>query len=200
MMAEARLFDFSEFPILLTERLCLRQLVETDAESVMAIRGDYQVTRYNIGDAYTDIAQAVGLIDNIRRTFENESTLYWGITLRPANTVIGMIGYNYWNRIDHRGSVGFDLAREYWGRGIMPEALREILRFGFEQMGLNRVEADASVYNTQSQRTLQKVGFRQEGHLREQYHEADSYHDLLLFALLKRQFMELDHSAGGSTA
>lgn len=197
MMTEARLFDFSEFPVLLTERLCLRQLVPSDADAIMAIRGDFQVTRYNIGDAYTDIAQASGLIENIDRMFENQSTLYWGITLLPVSTVIGMIGYNYWNRMDHRGSVGFDLARAYWGRGIMPEALRGILRFGFEQMGLNRVEADASVYNTQSQRTLQKVGFRQEGHLREQYHEANSYHDLLLYALLKRQFMELNHLTGG---
>jgi [ribosomal protein S5]-alanine N-acetyltransferase len=129
--------------------------------------------------------------------FEHASTLYWGITLKSIDTVIGMIGYNYWNRVDHRGSVGFDLARAYWGQGIMPEALREVLRFGFERMGLNRVEADASVYNVQSQRTLQKVGFRQEGHLHEQYHEADSYHDLLLFALLKRQFMELDSTTRG---
>jgi hypothetical protein len=56
MMTEVRLFDFKEFPVLMTERLCLRQLVAEDAEAVMAIRGDYQVTRYNIGDAYTDIA------------------------------------------------------------------------------------------------------------------------------------------------
>lgn len=192
MMTEARLFDFSEFPVLQSERLCLRQLVEEDAEAVMAIRGDYEVTRYNIGAAYADIAQAQGLIDNIGRMFENENSLYWGITLQPVDAVIGMIGYNYWNRVDHRGSVGFDLARAYWGRGIMPEALRTVLRFGFERLGLNRVEADASVYNFQSQRALQKVGFRQEGHLREQYHEADGYHDLLLFALLKRQFMVLD--------
>jgi ribosomal-protein-alanine N-acetyltransferase len=197
MMTEARLFDFSEFPVLMTERLCLRQLTQADANNVMVIRGDYQVTRYNIGDAYTDIMQAEALIDNITRMFDNESTLYWGITLKHVDTVIGMIGYNYWNRIDHRGSVGFDLARDYWGRGIMPEALRGILRFGFDRLGLNRVEADASVYNTQSQRTLMKVGFRQEGHLREQYHEADSYHDLLLFALLKRQFMELDDPTFG---
>ncbi len=188
-MTETRLFDFSEFPVLETERLILRELVEADAEAIMAIRGDYEVTRYNIGEAYRDIAQARGLISNISRMFEHESSMYWGITLRPLNTVIGMIGYNYWNRIDHRASVGFDLARAYWGQGIMPEALRSVLQFGFERMDLNRVEADASVYNLQSQRALQKVGFRQEGHLREQYHESDSYHDLLLFALLKRQFV-----------
>lgn len=188
-MAATRLFDFSEFPILQTERLCLRALVEEDAEAIMLIRGDYEVTRYNIGDAYKDIAQAHQLITNIGRMFDNQSSLYWGITLSPVDKVIGMIGYNYWNRMDHRASVGFDLARAYWGRGIMPEALRVVLHFGFDQMGLNRVEADASVYNSQSQRTLQKVGFRQEGHLHEQYHEAESYHDLLLFALLKRQFI-----------
>ena len=110
------------------------------------------------------------------------------MTLKGDDSVIGMCGYNYWVRTDFRASVGYDLARAYWGSGLMPEALRAILAFGFEQMALNRVEADASENNRQSMRVLEKVGFLREGHQREQYYENGEFGDLVLFSLLKRDF------------
>jgi len=187
------LFDFTQFPTLETERLILRELRLTDADAVFRIRGDYEVTRYNIGAAYTSLDQSIALIESVLNGYREENELRWGIVLKDAprseaGQVIGVCGYNYWSRINHRGSVGYDLARPSWGRGIMPEALTAIINFGFERMGLNRIEADASFYNTASTHVLEKLGFHQEGLQREQYFEDGSYHDLRLFALLKRDW------------
>jgi len=181
-------FDFSSFPVLETDRLVLRQMKADDDRAVYEIRNDYQVTKYNIGDAYTDIRQAQTLIRNIQTEFDNEKTMRWGIVVKPQNKVIGMVGYNYWDQLDHRASIGFDLRQDHWRRGIMSEAVQEVLRFGFEDMRLNRVEADASIYNVGSITLLRKVGFLQEGVQREQYYEDGNYHDLILFALLKREW------------
>lgn len=182
------MFNFETFPLLETPRLRLRQIIPSDAESVFAIRGDYEVTKYNSGAAYESIDQAQALIDSMTHYYEVELEIRWGITLKPHDTVIGMAGFNYWNQDNRRASIGFDLAQAYWRQGIMQEAIREILRFGFQAMELNRIEADASAENAASISLLKRLGFVQEGLQRDQYYEHGRYYDLVLFSLLRRDW------------
>ncbi len=179
------MFDFQEFPIIQTERLILRQMTLKDTDAVFAIRSDYEVTKYNIGKAYTEKSQAEDLIKGIQEEYEEQKAVRWGITLKAENTVIGMTGFNYWHQVDNRGSIGFDLAQAYWRKGIMREAVTAMINFGFAEMKLHRIEADASRYNTASIGLLKSLGFQQEGIQREQYYEDGAYHDLLMFALLE---------------
>lgn len=182
------MFDFSQFPTLETSRLRLREIVAEDYEAIFAIRGDYEVTKYNTGDAYTDIEQAQALIDSMTALFSEGQELRWGITLKPDDTVIGMCGFNYWHRIDKRTSIGFDLNRNFWKRGIMREAVFAMLNFGFEKMELNRIEASATSENIASVKLLQSLNFQQEGIQREQYFEAEQFYDLSLFGLLRQEW------------
>ncbi|MBZ0304280.1 MAG: GNAT family N-acetyltransferase [Anaerolineae bacterium] len=183
------LFDFSTFPTLQTERLILRDITLDDVIGVYHIRSDYQVTRYNSGAPYTHIDQARRLIQAIRDGYTDKNELRWGITQKNGNDrVIGMCGFNYWHRKDQRASVGYDLARASWGQGIMSETLRAVIAFGFEQMQLNRIEADCTVENEASSRLLLHLGFQPEGLQREQYYEEGRFWDLRLFALLRRAY------------
>jgi [ribosomal protein S5]-alanine N-acetyltransferase len=175
------------FPTLHTHRLTLREIVAGDAAAIMIIRGDYEVTRHNIGAAYTDIAQAHGLIDGIAEDVAG-GVPRWAIALRDDDTLIGMVGYNTWDRHDQRASVGFDLARAHWGGGIMSEALRCVIAYGFDEMRLNKIEADTSEHNVASMALLRKLGFREEGRQREQFYEDERFHDLVLWGLLKREW------------
>jgi ribosomal-protein-alanine N-acetyltransferase len=130
----------------------------------------------------------VKLINALGEGFRLKDEIRWGITRRGEDIVIGMVGYNFWARADNRAAVGYDLARAAWGQGIMPEALQRIIEFGWERMGLNRIEADCSADNPASVRVLEKVGFTLEGRQREQYYDEDGYHDLLLWGLLRRDY------------
>ncbi|GAB4509234.1 MAG: GNAT family N-acetyltransferase [Anaerolineae bacterium] len=181
------LFDFGEFPVLETERLMLREITLKDTAAVFAIRGDYEVTKYNIGAAYLDMAQASSLIVSIKGDYLHKRAVRWGMVLKDTGEFVGMCGYNYWNQQDFRASIGYDLLRSQWGKGLMPETLRAVIAFGFQQMNLNRIEADTSLNNIASVRVLQKLGFRQEGRQREQYFENGRFYDLLLFSLLRRE-------------
>src|SRR5262245_46821473 len=143
----ADLFDFGDFPILETPRLILRRILPEDAEAIFAIRGDYEVTKLNIGPAYPDVGYAVNLIRAMEDSYTQKNEIRWGITLRSEDVVIGMLGYNYWIRPDARASVGYDLLRDAWGNGIMPEALLAIIDFAWDYMDLNRIEADCSGEN-----------------------------------------------------
>jgi [ribosomal protein S5]-alanine N-acetyltransferase len=186
------LFDFEAFPILETPRLILREITPEDADAIFVIRGDYEVTRLNTGPAYPDVSHAEKLIKSLGEGFRLKDEIRWGITRRGEDMVIGMVGYNFWARADSRAQVGYDLARAAWGRGIMPEALHAVIRFGWDQMGLNRIEADCSADNAASIRVLEKLGFKLEGRQRDQYYEEDGYHDLLLWGLLKREYVPPD--------
>ncbi|MCC6612245.1 MAG: GNAT family N-acetyltransferase [Anaerolineae bacterium] len=184
-------FDFSYFPMLETPRLRLREMLPEDAGGMMSFRGEYEVTKYNSGAPYQDIAQARAAIEGIADDFATRRTLRWGIVLKEAgdDAIVGQIGYNYWARRDHRAAVGFDLARIYWGRGLMTEALHAVVQFGFERMQLNRIDADADDENIASQRVLTKVGFVREGLQRQQYYEDGTFHDLAIFGLLKQDYV-----------
>ncbi|MBZ0282699.1 MAG: GNAT family N-acetyltransferase [Anaerolineae bacterium] len=184
------LFDFTAFPVLNTPRLTLRQLLPSDAEAVFQIRGDYEVTKYNTGKAYATVQEASDLISAIESAYQAQNEIRWGITRKGHSLVIGMCGYNYWVRHDRRGSVGYDLARAHWGQGIMSEAVRAVVEFGFNHMGLNRIEADADARNVASTRVLEKIGFQREGLQREQFYEVGAFHDLVLFGLLKRDYLK----------
>src|SRR5690349_6506157 len=103
------LFDFEAFPTLETARLVLRDITLDDAEAIFAIRGDYAVTRLNTGPAYPDVSHAAKLITSLREGFRLKDEIRWGITRRGNDTVIGMVGYNFWARADSRAQVGYDL-------------------------------------------------------------------------------------------
>lgn len=181
-------FNFGAFPVIETDHLRLREITKEDAPALFDLRSDYEVTKYNIGPAYTKLTQAIHLIKRIHDAYTAQREIRWAITHFPNPILIGMVGFNYWDRTDNRGSIGFDLRRDYWGQGIMTEAVTAVLHFGFQHMHLNRIEADTSAYNTASAALLRRLGFSQEGHQREQYFENGTYHDLLLFALLHKDW------------
>lgn len=185
-------FDFEAFPTLTTPRLTLREFTTADAPALFRIRGDVRVTRMNSGQPMKTMDEAHELIDKALKAFEDKRRLDWAIVLKdqPEAGVIGRVGYNYWLRQDRRASIGYDLAFRYWGNGIMTEAVRAIVAFGFGRMNLNRVEADADADNIGSIRVLEKVGFKREGLQEDQYFEWGEFHNLVLFALLRRDYFE----------
>jgi [ribosomal protein S5]-alanine N-acetyltransferase len=87
-------------------------------------------------------------------------------------------------------ALGYELAPAYWGQGMMTEALTAVLRYTFTLMALNRVEAYVVPQNAPSIALLQKLGFVNEGLMREYGYWGQTFHDLYLFALLKREWGE----------
>lgn len=178
---------WSEFPVLETERLILRQPRLSDAPDVFVFSSDPVVQKYN-AEPTTDIAEADELIRAYNAEYESTDGVIWGITLQGVDAVIGMIGFHYWS-IHNRAMLGYDLARAYWGRGIGSEAARRVIRFGFKNMGLNRIEAPTIEDNHESVRMLEKLGFTCEGIRREYTLEDDGkYHNSAMYALLLSEY------------
>jgi ribosomal-protein-alanine N-acetyltransferase len=180
---------FSAFPTLETPRLRLRAFRAEDAQAILHLFGDEAVTRYYDLETMTSLEQAETLLGRMMQRFERAEALRWGIALKETDALIGTGGYN--SLAGTRAQIGYDLASAWWGRGLMTEALAAILRFGFEQMELNRIEAGVMPGNEASVRVLRKLGFQEEGTLREYGFWKGAFHDLRWFALLKREYVAL---------
>lgn len=165
-----------------TERLVLRPLQKDDLETFLSIFSNPEVTRYYEVETMTGLAQAEKLLDH----FIAIGRL--GIALKESERIIGSCGIFAITQEYYSASLGYDLAREYWGRGIMTEALKTLLGFGFLSMGLNRISALTYPDNAASIRLLSKLGFRTEGIMREFGFWKGCFHDMSLHALLKREW------------
>ena len=184
----ADIFDFSAFPTLTTDRVVLRELEPSDAADVFVWRSDPVVQKYN-SEPMREVAQAAALIDELRGDFAAERAIEWAVTLPRDGRAIGLFGFVSWQRCHHRANIGYDLRRDHWGRGIATAALDAILRFGFERMGLHRVEATTIADNHGSVRLLGRLGFQREGLRREHSLEEDgTYHDGAVYGLLRQEY------------
>jgi len=184
------LFTFGPFPRLETDRLILREITWRDVGALYNLFSDPEVTRYNDVYTFQNWVDAETLFHFLQERYRKRIGLRWGITLKSndAQTLIGTCGYNTWARNNNCGEIGYDLLQTHWNLGYMTEAVRAIVRFGFTRMHLNRVEADVMVPNNGSAKVLQKVGFTEEGTLRQRGYWKGEYHDLRFFSILREEF------------
>jgi ribosomal-protein-alanine N-acetyltransferase len=173
-------------PTFETDRLILRQLHgASDLDALFELFADPEMARYTDTGPFESLSEATEVMDWIDGIFNRRQGMRWALILKASDdTLIGTGGYNHWHRWSNSAEIGYDLAQRYWGQGLMTEALEPLLVFGFEQMALNRIEADVTVGNEASMRLLTKLGFQREGLLRQRGFWKDGYHDVWLFSLL----------------
>ncbi|MDQ0089247.1 ribosomal-protein-alanine N-acetyltransferase [Paenibacillus anaericanus] len=176
-------------PVLESERLRLRAMERADAEILFRYWSDPEVVKYMNISPFASVEDTLEMINLLNGLSESDDTLRWGIELKEEGILIGSCGFNVWELSgSYRGEIGYDLGREYWGHGYMSEALHMLLAYGFETMGLNRIEALVDPDNVRSRELLGAFHFHEEGLLRE-YQKTDAgFIDLLMNSLLKREF------------
>jgi len=178
----------NQYPILVTERLRLREIVEADAADILHFRGDRETQKYNTVPM-RDEAEARGLIRTMQSWYATRQAIQWGITLPDEDRVLGICGVHDWSRRHRRAFIGYDLTREYWGRGLASEAMRAVVRFGFEQLDLHRLEAITATENARSIRLLERLGLKREGVRREYSQQADgSFQSSAIYGLLREEY------------
>jgi ribosomal-protein-alanine N-acetyltransferase len=183
-------------PTLTAPRVALRWMTEADIPALYSVFGDPEVTRYWSTRALRDPAGAEALLREIEARFRARTLFQWGVCLRSDDAVIGTCTLFCLDLAHRRGELGYSLGRAHWGHGLMSEALSALIAFAFDTLGLHRIEADADPRNGRSIRTLERLGFRREGHLRERYHLNGEIQDALIFGLLRREWPRSDPGHG----
>lgn len=177
---------FAEHPVLQTERLILQKMRPEDAPGHLAYCSDMEVLAHVPLDFTPDLAAAERSIRGFMSMYEAKRAAPWGITLKATGEHVGLIGFESWNAQVDRAEIGFVVAKSVWRQGIATEAAHRVMRFGFEQMRLHRLEGRVTPDNLGSRELLErKLGMRREGLLRGQSYWRGAYHDLELYAVLR---------------
>jgi [ribosomal protein S5]-alanine N-acetyltransferase len=184
--------EVSGFPTLVTKRLCLREIVDEDAEDLFAIQGDPDLMRWFGADPLKDPTAAQDLVKTFAswRLQPNPGTR-WAIQTKESRKLIGTCGLFSWNRTWRKCVVGYELASHTQGQGFMREALSIIFTWGFEHMQLNRIEAQIHPSNLASIKLARSLGFVEEGRLRQVGYWGGQYHDMLQFSLLRSEWNQI---------
>lgn len=178
--------DLPVFPVLTTERLILRQLRTSDAEQVFAIRSDRLVMRHVSRPLALTMDDAFTLIERITSTVAANDAVQWAMTLKDDDRLIGIIGFWRIIKEHHYAELGYMLARDQWGRGLMSEAIGAVVACGFNVIGLHKVEAITRPTNAASMHALEKNGFVREAHFKENIFWEGVFHDSLHYGRLAK--------------
>jgi ribosomal-protein-alanine N-acetyltransferase len=173
-----------------TERLTLRFLGEADLPSLDAIFSDPEVMRYWSYPAWNDPSRARQMLVDVQEGYRTGSGLELGIERNSDSVLVGRCTLFGLHVPSRRAEVGYALGRPYWGAGYMHEALQALLEHAFQRLDLNRLEADIDPRNAASARTLERLGFQKEGHLRERWIVNGEISDTGLYGLLRREWLE----------
>jgi len=131
--------QFSPFPELKTRRLVLRQLTANDQNEIFFLRSDEAVNKYVDRPRPASVADALAHIDRLNSGINKNELIFWGITLAGDPHIIGGIGIWNFSKEDSTAEVGFELAPEHQGKGIMTEAFHAVIRYAFDTINARRL-------------------------------------------------------------
>lgn len=179
--------NFSSFPEIITERLLLRKMKDADAPEIQFLRSDDTVMKYIDREKTKTAEEAVAFIQKVNENIDKNESVMWAISLKDnPDKLIGNIGF--WRIINkhYRSEIGYMLHPDFWGKGIMKEALLAAINFGFNSMKLHSIEAHINPDNTASGMLLEKAGFVREAYFKEDFFFRGKFIDTAIYSLLNK--------------
>jgi [ribosomal protein S5]-alanine N-acetyltransferase len=176
---------------LYSDNLILRPFELDDAERVRELAGDYDIAKTTLHIPYPypeDAAEA--FIKRTHETAKQGSIYAFAIVRKLDDELLGAISLGIVPEYK-RAELAYWMGKPYWGQDYTTEAASKLLKFGFEELDLNRIFAFAFSTNPASSRVMQKIGMTYEGTLVQHVRKWDQYHDLVAYGILKQTYQEL---------
>lgn len=177
-------FNFAPFPVIETERLVLRRITNNDVNEVFELRSNPETMKYIPRPLAKTAEDALEHIATIEEKIVLNEGINWGITLKNNSKLLGIIGFYRMQPENYRAEIGYMLLPEFHAKGIITEALKRLIPYGFNDLKLHSIEAVIDPGNLASENVLQKCGFIKEAHLKEcQFYEG-KFIDKVIYSLL----------------
>lgn len=169
---------------LVTERLMLRPLLESDVDAFFSIWSHAETMKYFSFPTMTSIDQAHERVSRILSASEKGENFFCTIEIRETGEVIGNCALFHGDAQCRRAEIGFCLNRNHWRKGYAEEAASAVIGHGFDAINLHRIEADIDPRNEASAKLLERLGFIREGLLRERWIVDGEVSNSALYGLL----------------
>ena len=177
--------ELNPFQNLETERLFLRQVRESDAPEILTLRSDDRIMLYLDKEKMQTEAEAREFIQKYDLAIQENEGINWGIYQKEdPEKLIGTIGLWRFIKHNHRAEIGYTIHPDFWNQGLASEALNAVLNYGFRTLKLHSIEANINPENKASRRLLEKHGFVQEAHFKEDYYFNGRFLDSVILSLV----------------
>lgn len=177
-----------------TDRLILRPWTPADADAIFPIVSDPEFPRLMSWRAHASIEETLAFVAATQRGLAEDTQLAWAI--ERGGRPVGCISLDdltwvlrAW-RLD-RAEIGYWLAPDQWGQGVMTEAGRAAMRFSFETLGLHKLEIGCLAENDRSRRVIEKCGFRFIGRREEDVWRDGAWHAALRYELTAGEWTDV---------
>ncbi|GAA4009170.1 GNAT family protein [Allokutzneria multivorans] len=173
-----------------TDRLLLRAYTPDDLDALYDIRSRPDVVRYLLFDVRTREQVRESLADRVNQWYlEKEGdAMVLAVQRKDTGELIGDVVLFWRSETSGRGELGFVFHPDHSGKGFASEAAREVLRLGFEELGLHRIEGRCDLRNTASSRLMERLGMRREAVFKEYEFVKGEWCDELILAMLDREW------------
>ena len=178
--------NFHPFQNLETERLLLRRLAITDVVEVLELRGNPETMKFIPRPLAKSNEDALVHIAMINEKIDENIGINWAITLKGNPKLLGIIGHYRIQPENYRAEIGYMLLPEFHSQGIVSEAIKTVVDYGFDVMNLHSIEAVIDPQNFASEKVLQKNGFVKEAHFLENEFAEGKFWDTVIYSLLKK--------------
>jgi len=179
-------FNFSPFPIIETERLRLDLLQNSDVNEIFQLRSDPETMKYIPRPLVKNNEDALAHIKLILDNIENNLGINWAIRIKDEPKLLGIIGFYRLQPENYRAEIGYMILPEFHGKGYVPEAVKRLTKYGFEDLKLHSIEAVIAPENYASEKVLQKCGFTKEAHFKESEFYDGKFLDKVIYSLLEK--------------
>ena len=171
-----------------TDRLILDPLAADDAGDLFDIYSHDAAMVYWDSPPHEDVAETQEMID----AMTGDEACWWAVRRKEEDRCIGVVGY-----LGNPGvpGMGYILHPNYWQQGLMREAVRAVLKFGFETLQLDRVELWINEDNAASQNLAREVGFKRRGRFRQKYWHHRTAHDKIVYGIRANEWLQADDGA-----
>ena len=187
-------------PSLVGKKLILRPFESADiGEAYLRWLNDPEVTRYlGVGREPVTLESVRRYVDRFR---DSSTDLLFAIVDRQTDRHIGNVTLNHIHPIHRTADTGLMIGdKAYWGKGCAFEAWVLLIDFAFAQLGLHKIIAGAVAANKGSISVLKRLGFREEGVLREDFFLDGEHLDTIRFGLLRHEFQRTGSTAAAGAA
>lgn len=178
--------------IIKTERLTLRKFDFADAEDMLELWVSKPEVQHMYSEpTYNTIDEVNGLLEKYIQNYVNSDYYRWAIVDNDSNRCIGQIAFYIVDTNNHFAEIEYCISTDYQNRGLMTEAVKSVIKFGFEEIGLHKIQISTKEINAPSKRVIEKSGFKYEGTLRDYFYYDGKYIDRLYYSMLFSEYTDI---------
>ncbi len=176
---------------LTTERLILRKLTLADAEvAFINWTSNDEVTKYLTWKSHKTVQETKQLFRYWEKEYTKEEFYQWVIVPKNLNEAIGTISVVEYNNNSKMMSIGYCIGQNWWGSGYATESLNVVIKFLFEKVGVNRIQATHDIDNPKSGDVMKRCDMEFEGILRQAYISNQGFADMAMYSILAKDYFE----------